>query len=205
MLWHDTQQNSEEWFNLRLGKATMSHGNAIMAYYPKKFGDTALKYALQLALEKINGVKAEYSFSNKHMLRGIAQESIAVALYEEENFVSISNGGFFDHDDWGDSPDGLIDDDGIIEIKSVIAETHYETMMRGTPDPAYKWQIIGHLDASGRDWVDFVSYCSDFPEGNQLLTYRVHRDDVMNDIAALRVRRREFIELVQQVLLTIKK
>jgi len=203
LLWHDVEQNSQNWFDLRLGKITMSHASSFMACNPKSFGKVANTYALQLALEIVKGVKAEYSFSNKHLERGHAQEPLARALYEEENFCEVTNGGFFDCDYYGDSPDGLIGLDGVLEIKSVIAETHIETKLRGKYDPSYKWQIIGHLDCSGRDWVDFVSYCSDFPEGNQLLTYRIHRDDVISDIAALRVRRREFLNLIQEKIILV--
>jgi hypothetical protein len=87
--------------------------------------------------------------------------------------------------------------DGVIEIKSVIAKTHNATLKRGNFDPSYKWQLIGHLDCTERDWVDFVSFCSDFPEGKQLLVYRLHRTDYVDEIARLRSRRDEFLRLVQ--------
>ncbi|WP_177412500.1 PDDEXK family nuclease [Entomomonas moraniae] len=62
-----------------------------------------------------------------------------------------NNGGFFDCGDYGESPDGLVNDDGVIEIKSVIASTHYATLKRNLFDPSYKWQLIGHLDCAGCD------------------------------------------------------
>jgi hypothetical protein len=89
-------------------------------------------------------------------------------LYEQERFVKVGNGGFFDWGAYGDSPDGLVLADGCVEINSVIASTHYATMLRGSFDPAYRWQLIGHLDCTERQWCDFVSYCSDFPEDTQL-------------------------------------
>ena len=166
MIWHDVEQNGEEWDALRLGKATASNFGLIMANDGKAFGEPAKRYALQLA------------------------------LYEEMNFVDVDNGGFFDHDTYGDSPDGLVGQDGLVEIKSVIAATHYSTLTRGSFDSAYRWQLVGHLDCSGRDWVDFISYCSDFPDGKQLIVYRLTAAECETEIARLRARRKDFLELV---------
>ncbi|KJI62218.1 lambda exonuclease family protein [Enterobacter hormaechei] len=196
MIWHDVEQNREEWDALRLGKATASNFGLIMANDGKAFGEPARRYALQLALEQIKGCKSEYGFSNDHMERGHEQEPIARMLYEEMNFVDVDNGGFFDHETYGDSPDGLVGQDGLVEIKSVIAATHYSTLTRGSFDPAYRWQLVGHLDCSGRDWVDFISYCSDFPDGKQLIVYRLTAAECESEIARLRARRKDFLELV---------
>ena len=123
MIWHDVEQNGEEWDALRLGKATASNFGLIMANDGKAFGEPAKRYAIQLALEQIKGCKSEFGFSNEHMERGHEQEPIARMLYEEMNFVDVDNGGFFDHETYGDSPDGLVGQDGLVEIKSVIAAT----------------------------------------------------------------------------------
>ncbi|MFD1260519.1 lambda exonuclease family protein [Entomomonas asaccharolytica] len=204
MKWHNIQQNSEAWDQVRLGKVTASNFGHIMANDGGAFGDTAKKYALQVALELATGQKAEHSFSNRHMERGHEQEPVAKMLYENTYFVDVTNGGFFDHSDYGDSPDGLVDDDGVIEIKSVIASTHYATLKRKSFDPAYRWQLIGHLDCTNRDWVDFISYCSDFPEDSRLFVYRLNRSDYLEDIERLRERRSQFIKLVQDVLHNIQ-
>lgn len=204
MRFHDVQQNTDEWQALRLGKATASNFACFMANDGKAFGDPAKRYALQLALEIANGKKAEFSFSNEHMERGHEQEPVARMLYEEEYFVDVSNGGFFDHVTYGDSPDGLVGTDGGIEIKSVTAGAHYATLVRGNFDPAYRWQLIGHLDCSERDWFDFVSYCSDFPKDKQLLVYRLWAKECQDEIARLRARRALFLDLVQETLQRIK-
>lgn len=201
---HDVEQGSDAWHELRLGKVTASNFGAIMANEGKAFGDPAKRYALQLALEIENGFRAEHSFSNAHMERGQEQEPIARMLYEDLTFTEVRNGGFFCCGDYGDSPDGLVGDDGGIEIKSVVAPTHYATLMRGSFDPAYRWQLIGHLDCTGRDWFDFVSYCSDFPRDKSLFVHRLHRAGHEDEINRLRARRSEFIELVQQTLENIR-
>lgn len=201
--WHDVEQNTDEWQALRLGKATASSFGCFMANEGKAFGDPAKKYALQIALERATGRKAEFSFSNDHMERGHEQEPVARMLYEDEFFVSVTNGGFFDCGDHGDSPDGLIGSDGVIEIKSVTAATHYATLRRGAFDPAYRWQLVGHLDCTGRDYVDFVSYCSEFPEASRLIVYRSDRDDFAEEIKRLQDRREAFLELVEQTMQTI--
>lgn len=197
--WHDVQQNGEVWEALRAGKATASNFSKFMANDGKDFGDPAKRYALQIALERITGRKAENSFSNEHTERGHAQEPIARMLYEDQNFVTVTNGGFFDLGQYGDSPDGLISSDGVLEIKSVIYSTHYDTIKRGTFDPSYKWQLVGHLDCTGRDWVDFASYCADFPVASQLIVYRTYRDAFKAELERLRDRRERFLELVEQI------
>lgn len=196
MIFHDVEQNSDAWAELRLGKPTGSAASKYMANAPGAFGEPAKRYALQLALEQATGRKAEYSFKNDDMERGHEQEPIARLLYEEMFFVDIANGGFFDCGDHGDSPDGLVGNDGVVEVKSVIASTHDDTLRRGSFDPAYRWQLMAHLDCTGRDWVDFVSYCSDFPEELQLLVYRTHRKDVADELRSLQERRGEFIRNV---------
>lgn len=205
MQWHDIEQNTDAWQALRTGKATASNFGCFMANEGKAFGDPAKKYALQIALEIANGRKAEFSFSNDHTERGHEQEPIARMLYEDEFFVEVGNGGFFDHETHGDSPDGLVGDDGVLEIKSVTAAVHYATLRRGSFDPAYRWQLIGHLDCTDRAWVDFASYCSEFPEASQLIVYRLHRGEFTEEIERLRARRAEFLTLVQQTLETIPR
>lgn len=198
MMFHDVPQNSPEWEALRVGKATASRFACFMANEGKAFGDPAKRYALQLALERITGRKADYSFKNDDMERGHEQEPVARMLYEEERFVDVRNGGFFDCGEYGDSPDGLVGEDGIVEIKSVIAPTHDATIQRGSFDPSYRWQLVGHLDCTGRQWVDFISYCGEFPEWNQLVVYRLNRSECEDEIQRLRARRNDFLKLVHE-------
>jgi hypothetical protein len=197
---HNVQQNSEAWEALRIGKVTNSYAPTFMANLGKAFGEPAKDYALTIALEQLNGRKSvNAGFSNSQMDRGHEQEPVARMLYQEETFSIVTNGGFFCWGEHGDSPDGLVSAKGAVEIKSVIAKVHYATIQRGKFDPAYKWQLIGHLDCTQRDWVDFVSYCADFPDGMQLFIDRLHREDYAEEIKALRERRAELLALVKTI------
>ncbi len=204
MIFHDIQQNTDEWLNLRCGKATASNFGCFMANEGKAFGEPAKKYAVQIALERINKERIGDNYTNEHMERGKEQEPIARMMYEDEFFCDVANGGFFDHAEYGDSPDGLVNDNGVIEIKCVTPAVHYATLKRNSFDPAYTWQLVGHLDCTGRDWVDFVSYCSDFPEGKQLLVYRLNRNDYTDYINRLHSRRNDFLKIVKSICKDIK-
>lgn len=196
-MWLDIQQNSEDWFNARLGRATSSNFDTIMANEGKAFGQPAKDYAEKIALEIVTGVRDEtQSFSNSYMDRGHELEPIAAELYEVETMQNVTNGGFFYTDKLGDSPDGLVGLDGVIEIKSVIPKTHWKTLKRGSFDPSYKWQYVGHLLISGRSWCDCVSFCPEFPEGKQLIIHRFERDEEM--IRRLKSRLDDFLELVNE-------
>lgn len=203
--WHDVEQNTEVWQQLRIGKVTASNAGCFMANGDGAFGEPAKKYALQIALEIATGRKAEFSFSNDHTERGHEQEPIARMHYEDAEFVTVNNGGFFDCGDHGDSPDGLIGVDGVIEIKCVTAAVHYATLKRASFDPAYRWQLVSHLDCTGRDWVDFASFCSEFPEASQLIVYRSTRDDFKDELSKLAERRAKFLELIQSTLNSIPR
>lgn len=199
---HDIPQNTDDWHALRLGKATASCFGTFMANDGKAFGDPAHRYALQLALERLTKRRAE-SFTNEHMERGHEQEPIARMLYEKEHFAKATNGGFFDCGEFGASPDGLIGDDGLLELKSVIPSVHFATLRRGNFDPSYRWQLVGHLDCSEREWIDFGSYCADFPEDQQLAVFRLYRSEVPGELERLRDRRAEFLKLVKTTMVVI--
>jgi len=179
-VWIDVDQNSEEWFNLRLGKATSSNFSKIMANNGKAFGIPAVEYAQKVALEMVTGMRDESnSYSNAFMERGHELEPIAKELYEIENFCQVTNGGFNDCGRIGDSPDGNVGEKGCIEIKCVIPNTQWKRIKKGGIDPAYKWQIQGHLEYGQKEWCDFISYCPEMPEKKQLHVYRVYRDEEM--------------------------
>ena len=196
--WVDIQQNTDEWLAMRCGKVGGSSLGTIMANFPKAFGDPAHAMAVDIALEQIVGERQENGYTNEHMQRGQEQEPIARALYEQEYFCTVTNGGYFDAGVIGVSPDGLIDDDGMIEIKCVIAKVHFATVKRGAFDPSYKWQLFAELKYSGREWNDFVSFCSVFPEGRRLFVDRIYAEKVKTEFSMIDSRLAEFCELVNE-------
>ena len=199
----DVDQNSDEWYQLRAGKITSSALSKAMANFGKAFGEPAKKYAVSIAIEQITGKAIPSDYSNEHMERGHEQEPIARMLYEEEQFTSVTNGGFFDLGDIGCSPDGLVDDNGVIEIKSAIPSIHFDRVKRNKYDSAYKWQLAGNLKFTGREWIDFISYCQAFPEGRQLFVHRSTVDDFKEEFKMIDERTEQFRELIEQTKQTI--
>ena len=167
-------QGTPEWFAARLGKATGSRFSDVLAGGK---GLTRKAYAVQLALEIVTGKQAE-TFTNQAMLDGTEREPIARALYEAHTGNFVDEVGFCRHDsiECGVSPDGLIDEDGGLEIKCPKASTHAGYLAIPAEPSTYTAQIQGCMWVTGRSWWDFVSYHPDFPENAQLIVRRVKRD-----------------------------
>ena len=194
--YHNVAQNTDEWMALKCGKLGSSNAAIVMANYGKAFGDPAKKLAVEIAVQQITGKNTGQSYTNHHMERGHEQEPLAVMLYEQTFFCSVDNGGFFDCGFTGCSPDGLIGQEGSVEIKSVIPSVHFANIKRMGVDPAYKWQCSKNIKETGREWLDFVSFCQDFPAGKQLFTYRIYAKDLSEDFKMLDVRIAQFEKLV---------
>jgi putative phage-type endonuclease len=178
----DIEQGSEAWFNIRLGKITASHFQDVQAGGQ---GKTRAKYMKQLRAERIYGVRAGSDYSNKHMDRGTELEPEALDFYENSTFSVVDRVGFVEVNEWmGISPDGLIADDGGLELKCPMLLTHLEYLEKGTLPSAYKWQVHGSMMATGRKWWDFVSYHPDaFTDSrdDRLFILRVERNEKLCD------------------------
>jgi len=198
MIFHDIEQNSDEWLGMRAGKLTGSAFSKIMANYGKAFGNPAKNLAMNIATERVTQKPIGSGYSNEHMERGHEQEPIARMLYEDELFCEVDNGGFFDCGNVGCSPDGRVGGDGLIEIKSVIPNIHLATVKRQSYDPTYRWQLIGNLYYTQRDYIDFVSYCADFPEGKRLFVCKLERKQLELEFDQLIKRVSEFMVLVDE-------
>lgn len=169
------EQRSPEWFAARLGKATASRFSDVLAGGK---GLTCKGYAVQLALELLTGKQAE-QFTNKDIENGMEREPIARTEYEAFTGNFVTEVGFCVHDDLpcGASPDGLIDDDGGVEIKCPKEKTHAEYLSLKAEPSCYTAQIQGCMWITGRQWWDFVSYHPDFPENARLIVRRIPRDE----------------------------
>ena len=198
-MWIDVEQNTDEWMDLRIGRIGGSTIGKIMANYGKDFGKPAHEAAIKMALEQIRGVSFESGYTNAHMERGHEQEPIARKLYEDTYFCEVTNGGYYAVDEnIGVSPDGLVGDDGLIEIKSVIPSVHFDTVKRKAYDPKYKWQLTFNLKCSDRRWIDYVEFCSDFPEGKRLFVQRLTEKDLWEEHQQIDKRIEEFMILLQE-------
>lgn len=196
-MWHDVEQNTPEWDALRVGRVTSSSLAKIMANYGKAFGEPAKKYAAEIALGQITGKVSSGGYINGHMDRGHEEEPVAREAYEDRYMTAVTNGGFYATEDTGSSPDGLVGDHGMVEIKSAIIPIHYARIAKQSFDTTYKWQLSSALLFSGREWIDFISYCADFPEGKQIYVYRCCRADFENEFKQIETRLTEFRALIE--------
>jgi hypothetical protein len=197
-MFHNVQQNTDEWYLLRAGKVTASSLNKVMANYGKAFGEPAKKYAVDIAVQQLTGSTSGGGYTNDHMARGHEEEPLAVMAYEASYFCTVDNGGFYDNGDTGTSPDGNVSTDGLIEIKSAIPSVHYARIAKQSYDSTYKWQLAGHLKFTGRDWVDFISYCSSFPDDKKLYVHRSYRDDFKKEFEMIDERLKEFMKVIDE-------
>lgn len=174
------EQRSEEWFAARLGKVTASRVADLMATTKTGYSASRANYLAELICERLTGQQAE-RFSNAAMAWGTETEPQARAAYEFITDASVQEVGLIDHPSiamFGASPDGLIGDDGLIEIKCPNTATHIETLLGETVPGKYVTQMQVQMACTGRAWCDFVSFDPRLPGDLQLWIKRVQRDDV---------------------------
>lgn len=196
---HDIAQNTDEWLAMRAGKLTGSGLSKIMANYGKAFGNPAKQYVKNTALERITGKPVRSKYKNEAMEKGHENEPIAIMEYSDLTFSEVTNGGFFCNEFVGCSPDGLVGDHGLIEVKFADQSAiHFDRIKRQSFDSAYKWQVIGNLMLTGRKWIDFISYCPEYPKGKQIYIKRVFAKDVQDEFEMIRKRIEMFLPQVEE-------
>ena len=187
------EQGSPEWFDARLGKVTASKVCDVVAKTKSGVSASRATYMGQLIAERLTNTAAE-SFSNAAMKHGTETEPEARTAYEFQADVDLEQCGFIDHPTipmTGASPDGLVGDDGLVEIKCPNTSTHIDTLLGGAVPAKHLTQIQWQLACTGRRWCDFVSYDPRMPENMRLFIRRVTRDDIA--IAGLEKEVREFL------------
>ena len=172
------EQGSPEWFAMRCGKVTASRIADIMA--TTKTGPSASRqnYLAQLVAERLTGTVQE-SYTNGAMQWGTETEPLARARYEVKYGVMVDQIDFVDHPHIpmsGASPDGLIDEDGLIEIKCPNTATHINTLLTGKVENKYMLQMYWQMACTGRMWCDFVSFDPRLPEEMSMFVTRVNQD-----------------------------
>ena len=172
----DIEQGTDEWLKLRLGVATASNFDKIITTAGKE-SESLKKYALQLATELMLEIP-EPTFKNDIMSRGNELEALAGEAYQEETFNVVEQITMFKSDcgNFGYSPDGLVGNDGLVEIKFPLATTHFKYLIDNKMPSDYWQQVQGGLWVSQRKWIDFISFNSYFKE-KKLFIIRVERDE----------------------------
>ena len=166
-------QRSAAWHQARLGRLTGSRAASLR-------GAAGRQTLLQaLVRERITGRSHEADYQNAHMARGVALEPSAVAAYEGE--TGAYQVGFLVHDELqaGYSPDGLVGDEGLLEVKCPSAHIHFDNVVTGAKMPAtYHTQITHGLWLSGRAWADLVSFNPDFGPRLRVQVTRLYARDL---------------------------
>ena len=182
MIHHQHEQGSPEWIAARRGVVTGSRFKDCRAKL--KNGEPSkdcMAYAYDIARERCGGM-APAKFQNAAMRIGTEQEAPAVRMYEVRTGYLTEEVGFFTTEDglFGLSPDRLIDDDGVLEVKTLVSSATLFTALTEGDLSEYMDQCLGYLWLLGRQWVDLVLWV---PDLQHMTVKRITRDE--NAIEAL--------------------
>jgi len=172
------EQGTAEWFKQRYGNASASRIKDIIAKTKSGYSSSRENYMVELVLERF-GVFQE-PFSTAAIEWGKEQEIFAKARYEIETNRIVNDCGYILHPSIlksGASPDGLIDENGVLEIKCPNTKTHFEYLIKGVPPSQYIPQMAWQMACTKREFADFVSYDPRAPEGLDFFTVRYERDE----------------------------
>ena len=196
-------QGSPEWLSERAGKVTASMVSAVLAK-PETAGYR--DYQAQLVAEILTGKPQGSDYTNAAMQFGTEMEPLARSAYEAETGFSVDEVGFCQHptiNRAGASPDGLVGDSGLVEIKCPKVATHLAYLIAGVVPAGYKTQMMWQMACTGRDWCDFASFRPDLPEHLQLFIVRFNRDPAR--IIDLETAVVAFLDSVDKMLSQLKK
>jgi putative phage-type endonuclease len=172
------EQRTEEWFVARLGKVTASRVADVIAKTKTGYSASRDNYMAQLICERLTGQQGE-SFTNSAMQHGTDTEPLARSAYENSRSLLVKEVGFVNHptiEMSGASPDGLVADDGLVEIKCPNTATHIDTLLSQKVPSKYNTQMQWQMLCCQRKWCDFVSFDNRLPENLQLFVQEVEFD-----------------------------
>lgn len=178
----DCEQGTKEWFDARLGCVTSSRVADAIAVLTRKSGDKKAgdetagraNLRMELAVELLTKVPSEH-YVSKWMENGKKKEWEARAAYSIEKDVYVEQVGFVFHPEikmGGMSPDGLVDQFGLCELKCPKASTHIRWMIAGVIPKEHRPQMLWQLSCAGgeKHWNAFVSYVPELPKEIRLFT-----------------------------------
>ena len=189
----DIAQRTAEWHAMRCGKVTASRVSDVMSKTKAGWSKARETYMFEILAERLTGIQEE-GFASYAMKRASEMEPEARDFYAFSRDADIELVPFIDHSDiamYGCSPDGLVGDDGLIEIKCLDAKNHITVMETGEIDKKYMAQMQSQMDCTDRKWCDFVSYDPRFPADLRMCVIRVPRDNGL--IGDMRSMVKEFI------------
>jgi putative phage-type endonuclease len=172
-------QGSEEWRQARCGSLGASRVADALAKTKSGWGASRANLMAELIAERLTGVPAE-SFTNAAMQWGTVTEPDARAAYEFRHDVDVTQVGLVRHPAIAmthASPDGMVGEDGLVEIKCPNTATHIETLLGASVPGKYVTQIQWQMACTGRAWCDFVSFDPRLPEEHRLFVHRIPRDE----------------------------
>jgi putative phage-type endonuclease len=175
------EQRSPEWHAARLGRVTASRVADIIAKTKSGYSTSRANYMAELVCERLTGKQGDF-YQNAAMVWGTETEPMARSAYEAHSGNLVTETGLVLHTsiaDAGASPDGLIDEDGLVEIKCPNTSTHIDTLLDEKVPSKYVTQIMWQMACTERKWCDFVSFDPRMPEHMQLFVKRIERDDDM--------------------------
>ena len=174
------EQGTPEWHQIRLGKVSASRMAELLAKTKTgAFAASRAKYMAQLLCERMTGEPTEF-FTSQAMQRGVDVEPVARAAYEAENLTSVEQVAWVEHPTIpfsGCSPDGLVGEHGLIEIKCKEIHNHLDSILNDRIDPDHQTQMMWQMACTGRKWCDYVCFDDRAPEGLQLFIKRLERND----------------------------
>lgn len=190
MIIHTIQQGTDEWKQLRLGKFGSTDAQAI-ASNGKGLETLCFKKASEILSRSF-----EDGYTNEDIERGKEQETIARSSYEIETGNMVAEVGYVEISNFvGGSPDGLVGDDGIIEIKCQKPSVFVKTRFTKKIDAKYDWQIQHLLYITERKWCDFISFNENF---SNLTIIRIDRNE--EKIEKIKNGIKEGIKKVEEIL-----
>ena len=172
----DCQQGTPEWLAARCGRVTASMISAVLMD-PKTAGYR--DYQAQIVAEILTGKPQGSDFTNAAMQFGTETEPLARSAYEAHTGFTVDQVGMVIHptiERAGASPDGLVGNNALVELKVPKVATHLVYLVAGVVPTTYKNQMAWQMACTGRDWCDFVSFRPDLPENLQLFVVRYQRD-----------------------------
>ena len=201
----DIEQGSDEWHKARLGHITASHISDVMAKGKgKEESVTRYNYKVKLVAERMTGESVSDGYTSASMEWGVEQEQFACMAYEAHQETFLTRTGFWLHPtvDWlGVSPDRLVGDGGLVEVKCPNTSTHVQYLINQEVPIKYYNQMQCQLWVTNRAWCDFVSYDPRLPVRKQLLIIRVNRDEKL--IALMQEEVHKFLGEVENLIIKL--